>query len=191
MRAAGGPRQRQHVQRTGLCVASKRSVRRTVALSLTRARTRVRSALRPPCGPLWRPLPPLVDTPALRCRATPPRYAPVTAHRGFAPVRDSCSAVAARRLASPMRRRAHLLAAWAALLQVAHGLGVKPSELYVPAGQQLALLPDATLVGVVETAVQGVVTAEACAQACRDALPGCSFFAFCNAVSALPLAPVG
>lgn len=81
-------------------------------------------------------------------------------------------------------RPAVLLAAWAvcACLQAVNGL-VRISELYMPAGQQLALLPGAAMVGVVESALPGVATPEGCAEMCREALPACTFFAFCNAQS--------
>jgi len=78
-------------------------------------------------------------------------------------------------------RPALLVAAWTvcACLRGAAGL-VRPSELYLPAGQQIALLPDALMVGVIEDALQGVESAESCAEKCRDALPACSFFAYCK-----------
>lgn len=55
-------------------------------------------------------------------------------------------------------------------------------------GQQIALLPDAAFQGVVLQALEGVTSAEACAEQCRAALPDCSFFTFCKSVSGMAAA---
>lgn len=78
-------------------------------------------------------------------------------------------------------RPALLVAAWTACACLGAVAGLaRPSELYLPPGKRIALLPDATLVGVIEATLQGVQSAESCAEQCRAALPACSFFGYCN-----------
>ena len=79
-------------------------------------------------------------------------------------------------------RPALLVAAWTLVCALATGAAglVRPSELFMPPGSNIALLPEATMVGIVEADLQGVASAEACAEQCRGLGSSCDFMAYCN-----------
>ncbi len=79
-------------------------------------------------------------------------------------------------------RPALLVAAWTLVCALATGAAglVRPSELFMPPGSNIALLPEATMVGIVEADLQGVASAEACAEQCRGLGSACDFMAFCT-----------
>lgn len=83
-------------------------------------------------------------------------------------------------------RPALLAAAWTVCALAAGAAGfVRPSEVFMPPGKELALLPDGMLLGVVEAALPGFQTAEDCAASCSQALgagAACDFMAFCGRV---------
>lgn len=80
--------------------------------------------------------------------------------------------------------RPALLVAWAVCALAAGVAGfIRPSEVFMPPGKALSLLPDGVIVGIVEAALSGVQTAEDCAASCSQALgagAACDFMVFCG-----------